>query len=67
MVLAAVFCLSKKGAEVYIMEVSKVTNETMEEQIPVENKDLHEAFSEEASNELPDHRVLDMKIDFRDR
>lgn len=63
---AATFCLSEKGAKVYAMEVSKLPTETIEEQIPVEYKDLCRAFGEEASNELPNHGVLNMKIEFKD-
>ena len=34
--------------------------------ILVEYSDLQGAFSEEASNELPSHGILDMKIEFKD-
>jgi len=60
------FCLSAKGAELYMIEVSELTKEVMEDQIPVEYQDLYEAFSEEASNELPNHGVSDMKIEFKE-
>lgn len=67
MVLTATFRLYAKGAEVYALEVSKLTKETMDEHIPVVFKDVHGAFSKEASNELLDHGVSDMKIEFKER
>jgi len=65
MVSAEAFCLFTKGAKLYTLEVSKLTKKTIDEQIPVVYKDLHKAFSKEASNELPDPRILDMKIEFK--
>ena len=38
----------------------------MDTTIPIEYKDLRGAFSEEASNELPNHNMSDMKIDFKE-
>ena len=67
MVLVASFCLFKREIELYLMEVSKVTKETTKKQIMVKYEDLHGAFNEEASNDLLDHGVLDMKIEFKDR
>ena len=71
MMLAVAFQLSAKGAEVYMMEVSELcsTNEIGEsgmESIPIEYQDMQGVFSEEASNELLEHGVSDMKIKFKD-
>lgn len=72
-VSAASFRLSAKAAEVYTLVVSEMDGnlptETMDpdlESIPTEYRDLHEAFSEKSSNELPEHGVLNMKIEFKD-
>ena len=43
-------------------EIIKATKDS----IPVEYQDLQGAFSEEASNELPEHGVSDMKIEFKE-
>lgn len=48
------------------MEVSELTKETIDEQIPIAYEDLCGAFSKEASNELPNHGVSDMKIAFKE-
>ena len=67
----AAFRLSTKGVEVYVLEISDLhddggTKKMTKEQIPVKYQDLWEAFSEEASNKLPSHGVLDMKIEFKE-
>lgn len=65
MVSAAALRLSAKDAELYALEICECM-ETGSVSIPTEYQDLHEAFSEQASNELPDHGPSDMKIDFKE-
>ena len=70
-VLAPTFCLLAKEVEVYALEISELfaTIEIIKEtkdSIPIEYQDLQGAFSEEASNELPEHGVSDMKIEFKE-
>ena len=69
-VLAPIFCFSAKAVEVYALEIlelfatTKIIKATTDS-IPVEYQDLQGAFSEEASNELPEHGVSNMKIEFK--
>ena len=56
--------LTKKAA-VYSLEISELSTIDTSP-IPCEYEDLHEAFSEEASNELISHGPADMKIEFKD-
>lgn len=70
-VSAAAFRLSVQGAEIFSVEISDVpevqgNKKSVEQQIPEEYQDLRGAFSEQASNELPDHGPLDMKIEFKE-
>ena len=62
------FRQTTKGAEIYMMEISELSEDKpkSKETIPIEYSDLEGAFNEEASNELPQHGPLDMKIDFKD-
>lgn len=71
LVSAAAFQLSAKGAELYSLEVSELfgsdeDNKATKEGIPLEYQDMQGAFSEDASNELPDHGISDMKIEFKE-
>lgn len=66
MVTPAAFRLSAKDAELYALEVTEVLGTTEEVQIPMVYQDLSGAFSEEASNELPNHGPSDMKIEFKE-
>lgn len=50
---------------IYSLEIFEV-NSSSPAPIPEEYKDLAEAFSEEASNELPEHGPADMRIDFKE-
>lgn len=68
---AEVFRLSRKAAELYLMEVSKlaradITTDTFMEGILSHYHDLHEVFSKKASNELPSHSASSMKIEFKE-
>ena len=68
----AAFHLSAEGAEVYSLIVSELadTDSTIVtkelDSIPAEYQDLHEAFNEKSSNELPSHGISDMKIEFKE-
>ena len=68
MVTTAVFQLLAKEAQLYTLEVSKLygNDEALEQQILMEYEDLCRVFSEEASNELPDHSPSDIKIEFKE-
>lgn len=72
MVLVVVFRLSAKDAEVYTLFLSEVdgidpaTTVGGSDSIPTEYQDLHEVFGEEYSNELLEHRISDMKIEFKE-
>ena len=65
------FHLSAEGVEVYSLIISELANTdstivTKElDSIPTEYQDLHVAFSEKSSNELPSHGISDMKIEFK--
>ena len=65
MVGAAAFQLSAKDAKIYALEICEC-NEPEPVSIPSEYHDLSEAFSKNASNELPNHGPFDMKIDFKE-
>ena len=63
--------MSAKEVEVYALEILELfaTTEIIKatkDSIPIEYQDLQRAFSEETSNELPEHGVLDMKIEFKE-
>ena len=63
--------MSAKGVEVYTLKISELfaTTEIIKatkDSIPIEYQDLQGAFSEEASNELSEHGVSDMKIEFKE-
>ena len=68
----ATFHLSTEGAEVYLLIILKLadTDSTIVtkelDSIPTEYQDLHEAFSEKSSNELPSHEISDMKKEFKE-
>ena len=69
-VSATAFQLSARYVEIYVLEISECSNEIgvpdiQRISIPVEYSDLQEAFSEEASNELPNHGNSDMKFKFK--
>ena len=67
MVIPAAFRVSAKDAELYALEVAEVLGATKEIQIiPIVYQDLSGAFSEEASNELPNHGPSDMRIEFKE-
>lgn len=71
MVSPAAFKLSTKGAEIYMLEIFELSakeniGELTEELIPIQYQDLREAFSEKASNELPEHGPSDMKIESKE-
>jgi len=67
MVFATTFKLSAKDAKIYTLFISEMTgNGQKEDSIPAEYRDLQEVFSEESLNELPDHKVSDMKIEFKE-
>ena len=61
----AAFQLSATDADLYLLEVSECTAE-VSNSIPPEYSDLKGAFSETASNELPNHSIADMKIELKD-
>ena len=65
MVAATTFQLLAKDAEIYAMEICECNGLELVS-IPPEYHDLSKAFSENASNELPDHGPFDMKIDFKE-
>ena len=65
MVAVTAFQLLAKDAEIYTLEICEC-NEPELISIPLEYHDLSKAFSENASNELPDNSSLDMKIDFKE-
>lgn len=58
------FRLSAKEAELYTLEISECNGVTGFS-IPEEYCDLQGAFSEEASNKLPNHSKSDLKIEFK--
>lgn len=64
-VSAAAFRLSAKDAEIYAIEISECAGSTSDS-LPAEYQDLRGVFSEEASNELPNHGTSDMKIEFKE-
>jgi hypothetical protein len=64
-VSSAAFRLLTKRAAVYTLEICELSSINAGS-IPKEYEDLHEAFNEEASNELPDHGPSDMKIEFKE-
>ena len=66
MIVATTFQLLAKDAEIYTLEICEC-NEPELVSIPPKYHDLSKAFSENASNELPDHGPFDMKIDFKER
>ena len=58
-----------KGAKVYVLEILELKDGILDSggtSIPEEYNDLQGAFSEKASNELPNHGVSDMKIEFKE-
>ena len=69
-VSAEVFWSSAKGGgQVYVLEISELKDGILGLEgtsIPEEYSDLQGAFSEKASNKLPDHCVSDMKIEFKE-
>lgn len=60
--------LSATMGDMYLLEVSECldTPESSKLTIPPEYSDLKGAFNEEASNELPNHDISDMKIDLKE-
>jgi len=67
-VLATAFQLSAKEAKIYLLEILECSSidGTPKTTIPTKYSDLRGAFSEEASNKLPNHGILDMRIEFKD-
>lgn len=68
-VSAAAFRLSMKEAEVYSLMVSEMNEVEIRNdlgQVPSDYQDLQGVFSEQSANELPDHGIADMKIEFKD-
>lgn len=70
-VSAIAFCLSAKEIEVYALEISECTDRINDMEpkgliVVVVYDNLRWAYSEEASNELPDHGMCDMKIEFKE-
>ena len=65
MVATMAFQLLAKDVESYTLEICEC-NELELVSISLEYHDLSNAFSENASNELPDHGPFDMKIDFKE-
>ena len=65
MVVAMAFQLLAKDAEIYTLEICEC-NEPELVSIPHKYHDLSKAFSENASNELPDRGPFDIKIDFKE-
>jgi len=68
---AATFRLSTRDAKVYALEISECTDtigttRPTSTSILAEYHNLHEAFSENASNELLDHGMSNMKIEFKE-
>lgn len=71
MVSTAAFQISAKGAEVYMLEISELysmeeSGELTKDSILAEYQDMQGAFSEETTNELPEHGISDKKIEFKD-
>lgn len=71
MMSAAGFHLSANQAELYVVEISELgddskVEEQLLQQIPKEYHDLLDVFSEKASNEVPNHSGSDMKIEFQE-
>ena len=67
MVSAAGFRLSAREAELFAFEISECSSDEpkiVESSTLEEYQDLQGAFSEEASNRLPEHGTSDMKIEF---
>lgn len=64
------FHLSTNEAELYILEISKLdenkTEGQLDSQILKEYEDLQDAFSEKASNDLPNDSGSDMKIEYKE-
>jgi len=65
------FRFSTKEAKIYALKISECfdvvdTTSFLGTSIPVEYHDLHEVFSEKASNELPSHGISDMKIELKE-
>lgn len=63
--------LGKSLAKLYVLEVSELCDtdkplELANKAIPVEYQDMEGVFSEEASNELSEHGVSDMKIEIKE-
>ena len=68
-VLVAAFWLFVKGVKVYVLEILELKDGIPNLEgtsIPEEYSDLHGAFSKEASNELPNHGISNMKIEFNE-
>ena len=58
------FKLSAKDAEVYTLVILELDGINPINSIPTEYLDLYEVFNEKLSNELLDHEISHMKIEF---
>jgi len=70
-VLAATFYLLAKEVEIYALEIFEYTNMVKDTESigvtgPMVYEDLQGAFSEEASNELFNYGMCNMKIEFKE-